>query len=410
MYIECSNGSPIASTLDHIPPLPLFVNYGDSKVSCRGKMSPPGQDELGIHHALRLHDRIRYIQLSLPSSISHKVLALLDKHFPILEHLSLCFQFSAKNNTALTLPKAFLAPNLRHLSLVGIGLPKRLQLFTSTVSLVTLNLCEIETSSFIGPRLLVARLQDLTQLKELFIDFSIPIPRPSTERRLLGERGAPVTLPSLKKLRFKGVGAYLECLVAQIRAPLLERLEITLYNQIVFALPRLSHFINISEGIKPSLARAFFSCDGVSVTTTFHNSRGLGGPFHLHMMCKSLDWQIDCAAQICNELIQAISCVEEFRLECPYDFQIPTALQDGAIDGTTWHELLRSFVSMKELHISRGLTGEVSRALQMDEVGLDPGFLPNLQSINVLDNLYTSFIETRQVVGRPVQFLRRPYY
>jgi hypothetical protein len=40
----------------------------------------------------------------------------------------------------------------------------------------------------------------------------------------------------------------------------------------------------------------------------------------------------------------------------------------------------------------------------MDEVGLDPGFLPNLRSIRALDNLFTSFIDARRVVGRPVQF------
>ena len=51
MHIECENGSPIVDTLDHIPPLPLFVNYGSNK-DRRGKTIPPGQDELGICHAL----------------------------------------------------------------------------------------------------------------------------------------------------------------------------------------------------------------------------------------------------------------------------------------------------------------------------------------------------------------------
>ena len=96
----------------------------------------------------------------------------------------------------------------------------------------------------------MARLRSLPQLEELYIGFSIPIPRPSTERELLGEQGTPVTLPSLKNLRFKGVSAYLESLVAQIRAPLLEQLDITLFNQIAFALPHLSHLINITEGFK----------------------------------------------------------------------------------------------------------------------------------------------------------------
>ena len=84
---------------------------------------------------------------------------------------------------------------------------------------------------------------------------------------------------------------------------------------------------------------------------------------------------------------------------------IPTEWQNGEIDGTTWHELLRSFIGVKELYIDDALLEELSRALQVDEVGLDPGFLPNLQSIHADDNLFTSFIDSRQVVGRPVQFV-----
>ena len=56
----------------------------------------------------------------------------------------------------------------------------------------------IRASGYFRPRLLVARLQSLPQLEELSIGFSIPIPRPSAERELLGEQGTPVTLPNLK--------------------------------------------------------------------------------------------------------------------------------------------------------------------------------------------------------------------
>ena len=100
------------------------------------------QDELGIYHALRLHDRVRHIDLNLPPSILHKVFVLMDEHFPILEHLSLTFSATSENSLPLTLPKAFLAPNLRHLALPGISPPKRLRVLTSTVSLVTLELSE----------------------------------------------------------------------------------------------------------------------------------------------------------------------------------------------------------------------------------------------------------------------------
>jgi hypothetical protein len=42
----------------------------------------------------------------------------------------------------------------------------------------------------------------------------------------------------------------------------------------------------------------------------------------------------------------------------------------------------------------------------VDEVGLEPEFLPNLQTITAegTANPFTSFTDTRQIVGRPVQF------
>jgi hypothetical protein len=402
MHIRCTNGTPLVDTLDHLPQLPLFVHYAHT----RHGVSLTEQDEIGIHHALRLQDRVRHIDLDLPPSILHKVLVIIDKPFPILEHLSLSFALAAKNSIPLTLPKAFLAPNLRRLTLPGISPPRRLQCLTSTVSLVALVLSEIQTSSYFRPSLLVARLSSLPRLEELSIGLSIPIPRPSTERKLLGEQGAPVTLPRMKKLWFQGVGAYLESLVAQIRLPLLERLEVTLFNQIVFALPHLCQLVNTTEGFKgPNLkAVVFFAYDEVSVATSHHSSPKSYDHFLLRMMCKQLDWQIDCVAQICNALIPALSDIE--RLELQFLPRIPTELQNGAIDSTTWHELLRPFIGVKKLHIYERLLEELARALQVDGVGSDPGFLPNLRSIYSTDNLFTSFIDTRRVMGRPVQFVK----
>ena len=407
MHIECHNGSPIVTTLDHLPLLPLFVRYHYSHHSAPTVLE---QDELGIFHVLRLHRRIRHIELSLPPSILHKVLVLMEEYFPILEHLSLSRSSSADNGHCLplTLPKAFLAPNLHHLTLFGIGHPKRLRLLNSTASLVKLTLGGIQTSYF-RPRLLVARLRSLPLLEELTISFSIPTPRPSTERELLGEKGAPITLPSLKTLSFHGVGAYLESLVAQIRVPLLEQLSIRLFNQIALVLPHLFYLINNTKVFKLSRATVSFYDDEVCISTVHDHSTGRSGrtAFSLCVGCKPLDWQIDCSAQICHVLIPMLSSVKELSLFLGYQQGIPTEMQNGAIDSATWHDLLRRFIGVKELHIYGALSEELSLALQVDEVGSDPSFLPNLQSIHAKDNLFTSFIDTRQVVGRPVQFERR---
>ena len=383
--------------LDHLPPLPLFVNY-------RPTTRLTEQDELGIYHALQLHGRVRHIELVLLPSILHRAVVLMNGQFPMLEHLYLSFAATIEHRLPLTLPKDFLAPNLRYLALPSISPPRRLRILTSTVSLVELVLSNIQTSSYFRPRLLVARLASLPKLRYLTIEFSIPIPRPRTESKLLGEQGAPVTLPSLTTLRFKGVGAYLESLVAQIRAPLLQRLWITFFNQIAFALPHLSHLINITERFKLPKRVIRFDCEEVTVTAAHPSLTWSEEYFCLRVICKPLDWQIDCAAQICHALFPALSGVGQLILDHIY-WDISTEFRDGGIDSATWHDLLSSFIGVTELYIGYRLLEELSRTLQEDEVGLDPGFLPNLRYIYASENLFTSFIETRQVVGRPVAYL-----
>ncbi|KAH8995954.1 hypothetical protein EDB92DRAFT_109361 [Lactarius akahatsu] len=404
MHILCTNGTRTVDTLDHLPTLPLFIVYLDTNATISGK------DELGMYRALRLRDRVHHIFLHLPSSILHKSLTLMEEPFSMLEYLSLWS--ATKEDTNLVLPKTFLAPNLRHLTLLGINLPKRLRLLTSAVSLVTLVLTNIRASGYFLPRLLVARLQSLPQLEELSIGFSIPIPRPSLERDLLSKRGALVMLPNLKHLAFQGIGAYMECLVAQIRAPLLERLDITLFNQIVFALPHLSHFTNITEGLKLPIAEISFGRDAVSVVMDHRNTRqhNLNGRFALRVTCTQFDWQIDCAAQICSVLMPALFDVEELKLKF-YEQMMPTEWQDGDVDHTTWHELLRTFVGLKELHLCPALSQELSRVFQAGGVGSDPGLLPGLQEIvcevkkGDVHDLFSSFVRTRRIAGRPVSLV-----
>ena len=410
MHIECSNRCPIAlDTLDHLSALPLFLSYHDGAYTSNLLGQRRYEDIFSnICHALRLHGRLFHLDLMLYPSRMDEVVTLMDEHFPILKHLSLSFPYP--NNPAWALPNipnGFLAPNLRHLSLPNISPPKRLRFLMSTVSLVTLKLRDIQTSSYVRPRLLVARLRSLPLLEELSIGFSMPIPHPSAERELLGEPAAPVTFPSLKILWFKGVGVYLESLVAQIRAPLLRQLEIIFFNQIAFALPHLSYLLSITEVFKPLGVAVGFDRNRVTIDMFHHGSNSESyeqGPFLFHVTCNQLDWQIDCAAQICPAIIPALSGVKRLTLHTNRYPDIPTELQNGVIDSATWHDLLRLFTWVKELYISNVLLEELSRALQVDEVGSDLGFLPNLQSIHTKHNRFTSFIDARRVVGRPVQW------
>ena len=67
MYILCTKGTPLVDRLDHLPPLPLFVNYRDSEMGyvvrdrrvTWERVAVSGEDQLGINHALQLRNRVR---------------------------------------------------------------------------------------------------------------------------------------------------------------------------------------------------------------------------------------------------------------------------------------------------------------------------------------------------------------
>ena len=190
-----------------------------------------------------------------------------------------------------------------------------------------------------------------------------------------------MTLPNLKLLTFQGVSSYLERLTAQINAPLLEHLDITLFDQIAFALSHLSHFIKRTEGFKLFDAEVLFWRDVVCIALGRHSGDWYDRRFVLRVKCTQLDWQIDCAGQICRELMPVLSGMETLTLDF-HEEVMPAEWQGaGEIDDTTWHELLRSFIGVKELRIWNSLSEELSRAL---EIALDPGLLP-------LENLIIEF-------------------
>ncbi|KAH9020084.1 hypothetical protein EDB85DRAFT_1896355 [Lactarius pseudohatsudake] len=393
-YILCTKGAPVVDLLSLLPPLPLVITYQFTTVRV--------QDELEISHALRLRNRVRRVSLRIPPSSLRKLLVLLEEPFPRLERLSLLSTFDG--DMILTLPKTFLAPNLRHLKLLGVNLSSELPLPSSTDSLVTLTLENIR--GFL-PKHVITRLGSFRQLEELSIDFSIPVRHPSAERELLDALETPVTLLKLKRFTFRGIGAYLESIIAQIRAPHLEQLNIT-FDQVAFALPHLSHFANTTEGLKLPMTEIIFESDAVAVVMN-HRKLQLGKQppsFKLRVMHKvDRHRQIDCAAKICSALMPMLSGAEELALIVWRRYW-----SNGGSDplSAMWHKLLRPFIGVKTLHICRNLQQEVARALRADDAGFDPRFLPSLQELvpdiskGYTNSSFTPFIHTRQIAGRPV--------
>ena len=407
VHILCTNGTPTDRQLydDHLLPyIPLVIDYQDATATISAK------DELVISQAFRLRHRVRRVALIIPPASLHRLLLPMDDTFPILEVLYLS-PTAKEADPGLILPTTFVAPNLRHITLISIGLPTGLRLLSSTSDLVTLTLGNIQSSGYFLPKHLVARLRFLPRLKELSICFSITISRHNvaSEGELLGTLKTHVTLPALNRLTFQGIGAYLESLVGQIIAPRLNHLRITIFNPVTYNLPHLSHFTNTTKGVKLPIASVIFEYDAVSVVTNERRQQLAGGPpgFCVRIKRRGFNEQVICAAQICNSLMHALSGVEGLTLNIDGQTD-PTVWQNDVVQIETWHKLLRPFVEARELRICHALALELSFALQSANAGLDPILLPSLQELvpqieEHSKNVFTSFVDARQIAGRPVR-------
>ena len=135
----------------------------------------------------------------------------------------------------------------RSLILYGIPFPALPQLLLYARGLVTLHLI-IPHSGYFSPEAMVTGLSALPRLEHLDLEFLSSRSQPNRARRRppLQTR---IVLPALRKLNFKGVNEYLEDLVAQINAPLLRNVYITLFNQLAFDVSQFSQFIGRAENL-----------------------------------------------------------------------------------------------------------------------------------------------------------------
>jgi hypothetical protein len=400
MCLRLTNDSPSITTLSHLPPLLLIIDYSDRTRTTAQK------DEDNVRFGLQRHGHVRRVVLRAPSLSLRMWLEQMNQLFPRLRDLSL---FSTTTEEiGLVLPEALQAPDLRCLSLHGIGLPKGLSLLSSTIALSTLTLTHIQHSCYFPPGYLVTQLQGLPHLEELSVGFAIPIPLPSSEGEMLPAPIPPVTLPTMKRLTFQGVGVYLDNLVAQINTPLLERLNLTILFELAFNLTSLTEYIHRTEGFGCLVARVIFNKDGTSIDAGSHEQWDVG-QLTLRVNCEPLDWQIDSATQVCSALRNVLSSVEKLTLGLDVDGM--RSEWENTLDNMLWHDLLLPFIGVKKLQISSSLTLELSQALQSVPEALTLELLPELQEIDVqleIDDAkkaFSVFLKTRESFGRPVVLL-----
>ena len=292
LCLVCTRGTPVADMLTHSPPLPLIIDHDDEHHDLTA------EDEEGIMFALQHRDRVRCIDLVIPGPSLQKVIQAVDGPFPMLE----CLHFAPPTKyDGLVLPSTFEAPRLRMIVLYHFASPIGSPLLTTAVSLVCLTLRWIHSSIDVYPNHLFQALSRLPQLQNFTIIFSSPIPNREIERQLLRMPIIThITFPNLLFISIRGVSAYLEALLSHMNAPLLNKLEVTLFNQLSFSVPHLRQFMTTTEIIRSSTVEFFFYHKEVVMLMFYPSSQLI--TLCIRVGCHHLDWQVSSVTQISNVL------------------------------------------------------------------------------------------------------------
>ena len=400
LQLRCSPSTPVKETLDVWPPLPIFAqSFGHEKW---------GVDNIiaALEHANRIC-RLSLFDFNFSIPQWEKVLAAMLQPFPALKSLQL-HAVPQVLETAVIVPASFLggyAPRLQTLILQGVPYPGLPKLLLSATHLVSLHLLAIPPSGYISPKEMVTCLSVLTRLETLGI--GIGFPRGHHDR--INRCPPPLTrtlLPILTKLRFQGFSEYLEDFVAQIDAPLLDKLKIIFSHQLIYDTPQFTQFINRTPKFKANdEAKIDFSYWHVQVDIL---PRVFDRTLELSISCRQSDWQLSSLAQVCSlSFPQAfISAVEHLYIMDEFS----ELLWQEDMESNQFLELFHPFTGVKYLYLSQEFGPRIAPALQkLVEEGVTE-VLPALQTIFLQEPLPSGpvqeilgqFVAARQLAGHPI--------
>jgi hypothetical protein len=404
LCLHCTETTPVRKTLDVWPPLPIEIWFDVVHLRV----------EDNITAALECPSRVRSIWLDGITIPLERLVAVMQDPFPELESLTLWIK--GPGGTVPALPSTFLggsAPRLRSLDLRHIPFPTLPRLLLSSNNLVDLHLRRIPHSGYISPETLATCVSALTSLINLSIGFESPASRPDPGTR----RPPPLkraVLPALATLCFRGVSEYLEDLVARIDAPLLDSVDITFFNQLVFGIQQLRRFINHVPAFMPCDVAEIYIYDDHVVMCLRPKRMPPFRPLRFEISCREVDWQVSSVAQIGNHLSESFS-VDQLFIQ---DRTSGTTFKDF-MDETQWLELFHPFIAVQTLDIVSETTprmwSHVVSALRGLSVESATQVLPALDNLNLEDNQESRpeeqdiepFIIARQGSDHPVAFHRR---
>jgi hypothetical protein len=344
----------------------------------------------------------------VPSSHLEKVSAAMQVPFPELTRLEL----RSCDETVPVLPNSFLGgstPRLQFLQLNRIPFPGLPKLLLSSTRLISLDLHNIPHSGYIPLEAMVTSLSTLTSLRFLSLEFQSPLSRPDWASR----RPPPSTrsvLPVLIVFSFKGVSEYLDDIMARIDVPRIDRLSISLFNQILFDTPQFIQFISRTPTFKAfKAARLFFADNGAEVELLSQTPGS--GVLTMDIPCRELDWQISSLEQVCTSSLPSPSMLEDLTIS---ERQFSRLHWPDNIENTLWLELLRPFTSVKNLYLSGQVASRIVPALQELVGARTTEVLPTLRNI-FLEEFRPSgpvqegigqFVTMRQAASHPIAVSR----
>ena len=389
LFCATKTQTRVRDTLDLWPALPIHLEGGTNPEEL--------DDTIAV---LERSDRVCDISMHFSGSNFEGVWTAMQKPFPELTDLWL-----RAPKAVAVVPDSILggsAPRLQFLRLDGITFPGLPKLLSSTTRLNFLHLTDIPHPERFSLDEIVPVLSSLPHLNSLYLEFQSPRSRPSRGPLPLKRS----VLPSVSSLKFKGVGDYLEQLVARIDTPRLEAFYITFFNQIVFDTPKTTQFISRTPSLGARLeARLAFGNDVAEVrlssqTSTFEQ-------ILVKIPCKEFDWQISSLEQVCTSSLPLLS-----KLEDLYIFEetnSPPNWKDN-IETMLWLELLCPFTTVKNLYLSENFAQRIAPALE-ELVGdkatevlpaLQNLFLEGLQPSGPVQEGMAKFTATRQLSGHPI--------
>jgi len=363
-----------------------------------------------IAAALRLNHRVAGIYFDNTEEPEWEILApLMQRTFPALERLWVQPHAGGIKNA---LSSSFLggsAPCLRDLTLIRVPFPALPELLLSATNLVNIIYAIVPRSGYISPQAMVTGLSALTRLESLSLTFrspgdlpdrAIPIPPPDTR----------TLLPSLTDLRFYSSSGYIEDFVAQIDAPLLDSVRITLFNQEVLEVSELANFLRRADKLSLShQAEVILQADSISITLSPKLLLGKLDPktFMLNFTCHESALRLSYLAQFCASFLHTLSPFEFLHIHNSMYHTWEDVIDDP---DPQWLELLHPFTTVKDLLLSGTVAPYVAQALrglpveQVTEVlpALENVFISRSEPYGPVWEAISEFADARQLSDHPV--------